>query len=171
MLIACLQIYLLIPGQYSCHGFFQAWHNIEWGRRENSGHPELFQASQKHFWSCLWKYTNSQLFLSARNLSCFAGIKYVPSVYSFCDWSFLSWYKNRKLRMTDKNSVKDINKNIILILFNLQQMRLSIQKLYSKDNLIFFFAKTKSSHHENFKNRWKSYVVQVFLCLACFIRI
>lgn len=41
--------------------------------------------------------------------------------------------------MTDKNSVKDINKNI-LILFNLQQMRLSIQKLYSKDNLIFFFA-------------------------------
>ena len=42
--------------------------------------------------------------------------------------------------MTDKYSVKDINKNIILILFNLQQMRLSIQKLYSKDNLIFFFA-------------------------------
>lgn len=41
--------------------------------------------------------------------------------------------------MTDKNSVKDINKNI-LILFNLQQMRLSIQKLYSKDNLIFFFT-------------------------------
>ena len=42
--------------------------------------------------------------------------------------------------MTDKNSVKDINKNIILVLFNLQQMRLSIQKLNSNDNLIFFFA-------------------------------
>ena len=42
--------------------------------------------------------------------------------------------------MIDKNSVKDINKNIILVLFNLQQMRLSIQKLNSNDNLIFFFA-------------------------------
>ena len=42
--------------------------------------------------------------------------------------------------MTDKYSVKDINKNIILVSINIQQMRLSIQKLYSKDNLIFFFA-------------------------------
>ena len=34
--------------------------------------------------------------------------------------------------MTDKYSVNDINKNIILISINLQQMRLSIQILYSK---------------------------------------
>ena len=42
--------------------------------------------------------------------------------------------------MTDKYSVKHINKKIILVSINLQQMRLSIQKLYSKDNLVFFFA-------------------------------